>query len=564
MTRSLFCLMVMVALCVPCVVWGSDADPDPFREASSPESLPDVAEYILDGSDETADHEALMEQLSDLMRDRVSLCREDLSGLARLFWLSSFQLGSIQDYIREHGSPVSVYELAYIPGFNSALAQSLVPFVALCTASGPPPVSSPEGRHRIVLGYQRVLEKQEGYRSPGASYLGSPDKWYLRYQYHRGTEFSFGFLAEKDPGEEFFKGSNGKGFDFYSGYGSWKPGGLVRSVVVGDFKADFGYGLVLSSARSLGKATLISSPARMPLGLRGYTSASEAAYFRGGGVVLGTDRFECSLFASFCHRDAIGVLPGGEEDPDRSDADEYAGFRSLVSSGSHATSNDLLHRGLVKELDAGMNISWQTEAFRVSATAFGFRYSMPVLPGEEPYQRFDFRGSADLSGSVSYAYAARNWLTFGECALSPSGARAILQGVQFRLGGAAHATVSWRSYDPSYHAPWGHSLSEGSSVSNERGWFLGCVFPLGKRWLVTTFTDFFSFPWMQSGVSAPSDGYEFFVRAECVFSRLSQVFFSVEGRKEEQGFEGFHRIAGRGHLFLATDAGSRSGFGCAL
>lgn len=489
-----------------------NARPNASPQAPFTELIPEIADYLVLACDESVDMELLLEQLDELNQNPVPIYPVEMNEYNRLFWLSSFQILSLAEYVQAHGPPVSVYELAYIPGFNLSLVRTLTPFVTFTEQKRPgSPDASNVVRQRVVAGYQRLLETQKGYSLPGSSFLGSPDKWYLRYQVQKGTAFTFGFLSEKDPGEPFFRRSNPKGFDFYSGYGMWQPDGLVKTVVIGDFKADFGSGLVLSSARSFGKASMISRPARVPYGLRGYSSSSESGFFRGAGVVLQSGRLEVSLFASHQDRDAVM-----SEDGD-------IGVRSMVLSGLHATSTDLQHRNMLTEQDAGLNISWQTDRLRVAVTGLGIRYSLPLLRGAEPYQLYEFSGKEALMGSVGYTYVSGQWLAFGEQSLSQSGACAWLHGLQIRLGSSAHATVAYRYYAPSYYAPYSNTLSEGSATSNERGWFMGCAFPLGKRWTVTLYSDFYSFPWFRSNVSAPSQGYEFLLRMEYVFTRQSSI-----------------------------------------
>ena len=83
------------------------------------------------------------------------------------------------------------------------------------------------GQHEWITRLTRTLEKQDGFapisdsalaESPNSRYLGDPNKIYSRYRFRFGNFVSWGITAEKDAGEEFFKGSQKQGFDYYSGH----------------------------------------------------------------------------------------------------------------------------------------------------------------------------------------------------------------------------------------------------------------------------------------------------------------------------------------------------------
>ncbi len=80
-------------------------------------------------------------------------------------------------------------------------------------------------------------------RANSKVYLGSPYKLYTRYRYRYRHNLSFGFTAEKDEGEEFFRGTRTKGFDFYSAHLFVRNIGRLKALAIGDYQAQFGQGL---------------------------------------------------------------------------------------------------------------------------------------------------------------------------------------------------------------------------------------------------------------------------------------------------------------------------------
>ena len=55
---------------------------------------------------------------------------------------------------------------------------------------------------------------------------------------------SIGFTMEKDAGEEFFKGKQSTGFDFYSAHCYIRNLGILKSLAIGDYHVSFGQGLI--------------------------------------------------------------------------------------------------------------------------------------------------------------------------------------------------------------------------------------------------------------------------------------------------------------------------------
>jgi hypothetical protein len=147
-------------------------------------------------------------------------------------------------YTANYGEFVSIYELKAIPNFDSTLITKIIPFVTISPYEKQHLKMSEalkQGEHSILLRYQRILEKQEGYLpaddsllevKPNARYLGSPDKILVKYGYNYKSQIRWVLLAEKDAGEEFFSGTQKQGFDFYSAFFYWSWIGKVHRFVL--------------------------------------------------------------------------------------------------------------------------------------------------------------------------------------------------------------------------------------------------------------------------------------------------------------------------------------------
>jgi len=79
-----------------------------------------------------------------------------------------------------------------------------------------------------------VLEKSTGFEktSTGTKYLGSPPKLFFRYRYQDKNLLQYGIVGDKDAGEQFFKGAQKYGFDFYSFHFFARKMGSVQALAL--------------------------------------------------------------------------------------------------------------------------------------------------------------------------------------------------------------------------------------------------------------------------------------------------------------------------------------------
>ncbi|PID93060.1 MAG: hypothetical protein CSA94_02595, partial [Bacteroidetes bacterium] len=99
-------------------------------------------------------------------------------------------------------------------------------------------------------------------------------------------KFAIGFLAEKDAGEEFFKGSQKQGFDHYVGFLQVNNVGILKTAIVGDYLARFGQGLAVWGGYNLGKSASFLQVNKRNEGLKKYTSTNENDYMQGVGITV--------------------------------------------------------------------------------------------------------------------------------------------------------------------------------------------------------------------------------------------------------------------------------------
>jgi len=123
------------------------------------------------------------------------------------------------------GELISIYELQAIPAFDLKTIRAISSFIKVTGEKDyQKSIGSmfKESDRRLQMKWIRPLELERGFTTQEGkdkpAYEGSPDKLLVRMRGRFENRLSYGFTAEKDDGEAFFKGSNKHGFDFYSAH----------------------------------------------------------------------------------------------------------------------------------------------------------------------------------------------------------------------------------------------------------------------------------------------------------------------------------------------------------
>lgn len=388
------------------------------------------------------------------------------------------------------------------------------------------------GKNEFFLRWQRILEKQRGYRTPedpeANRYLGDPNQLYFRYRHTYSNRLSFGLTAEKDRGEEFFSGSNPQGFDYYSAhfflrdYKEWLP-----AVALGDFNISFGQGLILFSGFGGGKSSFATQVKRSGRTLLPYASVNEALFMRGAGLTIApSSNLEITTFASYRNRDGnltqIDTAFLGES--------LLQSITSFNESGLHRTPSEIEDEGAVGQFTTGGNLIWSGRQFRFGFNVLYNQLDKSLDRNLQPYNRFYFSGDRLLNASVDYSYIYRNFNFFGETAVSDNGAIATLNGLLISLDRKVDLAVVYRNYARDYQALNADAFGETGGTRNEEGIYLGLEVRPAQRWTLSSYFDQWRHPWLRFNLDSPSTGYEYRGRVTYEIRRTLRIY--LEARQE--------------------------------
>lgn len=501
--------------------------------------LEEVVETISENSESTTDLTSLFVDLSYYFTHPLNINSTTSDQLSELHLLNDYQIAIIIEYRKRNGNINSINELLYLPGFRQQDIEFLENFLIFEDPKIKAKIDKDlirNSRHQVVFKYQRVLERQKGFKSlpdsvlnklPDKSrYLGSPDKLYFRYKGSFGKFIKTGILMEKDAGEEFFRGSNSYGFDFYSAHISYNSKhGLIKNITLGDYHISWGQGLLVWSGYSFGKSAYTSNIVRRRSATKGNLSADENRFLRGASITLGTGKFN---FTAFCSYKAIDANP----------ADSISGknyFAGFVKTGCHATPLDLIKEKSVKQTTIGSGFQYNGNRLKLGLNSYYLLFDKILMSSNALYKKHSFSGN-ELSGiSLDYRYLAGKTQVFGETAYSNSSI-ATINGLLFILRPEIMIGVIHRYYQPGYFSYYANAFSENSSVNNENGFYLGGEFQFAD-FRLKMFGDIFSFPWLKYRVNSPSEGYDYFFELGRGIKKSDLYFRYKRQEKPENYFD---------------------------
>src|SRR5262249_18409346 len=159
----------------------------------------------------TFDYDAYIDELENFKEHPINLNKATSEELDDFPLLDAQQISNLLEYISKNGKLISIYELQAVSGFDLPVINRILPYVMVDAdvkeVKVPVKQLLSKGTFVFVSRYRQTVERSAGYsRFDGSGYLGKPFSLYERFRYAYGTKLSYGLTAEKDAGEEFFKG----------------------------------------------------------------------------------------------------------------------------------------------------------------------------------------------------------------------------------------------------------------------------------------------------------------------------------------------------------------------
>ena len=448
--------------------------------------------------------EEMLERMDELQKDlRPNLNDLSYEVAVNRLRLSDYQYYQLQLYIETYGQLYSIYELAAIDGFTDEDMQRLSDRVVI----SPPPPQRPTFRQLMMssknvlwLRYGQVVERQAGYDTSRANhYDGSSAHLQFRYDFNIRQHFGFRIAGEKDAGEAFFRGEQKQGFDHYSGSVYVKNIRWLKCAVIGDYRLNFGQGLVLGSSMMSGKGSGVSAIRRFSEGVRPVATTNEGEFFRGTAFTLGNARWSGSGFAGAVTETQLTAFGG---------AAAYRQARFTIG---------------------------------IQAVCFG-EYSDSARVGEKWRSLVQPKS---MNASVSYQALAGKALLFGEAAFNEKGKPALLQAALISITPVFQISALTRYYATGYQSPMGSGFRAALGDGGEFGVYLTGHLILSRKVEADLFCDYYRLKWLTYRTDAPVQGMDAGMTLTGRLSRKSTLLIRYQWRsrpKNESEDVYLHRL----------------------
>lgn len=430
----------------------------------------DVMEDIFSQLSEDGDlpYEDIEEELLNIAENPMDLNTVSEEDLSRLMFLNDEQIDAILMYQYQHGFR-SVYELQLIDCLKDYEIRNLLPFLIVDSLR----VNELSGSKSNKMYFKEVFHyaRHEMTLRVDArnieDYVGDPMYGKFRYRFNYQNRVQAGLTLGRNTGIPWTDVD-------YGGYIQLKDLGPMKTIVAGNFQANFGYGLVVGSPFKRGKSAYIQSTATTDEGLKKFSSVGDSYnYFHGLGATARIKWADISAFYSL-----------------REDAKAEETWQHVL--GVNAT-------GRWKKLKVGLtameNIASQHMNVRAQAVmGANMRYNW---------------GKVDLWGEMAASQGDQwGWATIMGLRVNPITDLNLL--------------AIYRYYSPEYDNLYANTLCSTTRVYDEHGGYLGLEYNRLKNWQLSIFGDVWK------------DGYETMAQADFISPKNYKMHMRLRAKSKNE------------------------------
>lgn len=464
--------------------------------------------------------EQLQEELEEIARNKINLNQAMPDDLRRLYFLSEEKIEKVLIY-RDQQPFHNIYELQLVPGLTEWECRYLAAFST---------IGETEKQRIYAKEIFRYARHEADIRLDTRNlenYTGDPVYTSIKYKFSSMQKLDFGLIAERDPGEPWSR-SKTYGFDHYGGYLQLHDIGCFKTIVAGDYKANFGLGLVVSGQMKLGKTSYLSNLSFGNQGLRKYSGTNEYDFFRGAAVYMHFGDFDWSVWYSYKGID--GNLQNGC-------------FPSIVQTGYHRTDTEKSHKKTVGQHVVGTNLSYTYKTLRVGLTAIENILSDTLRPKPNYYNEHYFTGKRQATIGAFAQYSRGRMMLFGEAAASQNkkwGAGMIVGAKITPIEDVSLMTIG-RYYSPWFDNQFSSAFGETSRNNDELGLYIGAELTRVRNWRFALYGDMYKFSGPKYGIRDTTGGFE--IQGESTWTPRKNI--SLFGRVKYKRKAGNDKATGR-------------------
>ena len=417
--------------------------------------------------------------LCELEQHPINLNLASREELEQLPFLSAQQVEALMEYLDRYGAMKSTGELQMIPEIGPQTRKLLECFVYI----GEEPKTAAHTKHELAANVRVPFYERKGDKN---GYLGSPYRHWFRYQMEWGDKLKMGLVASQDAGEPFFKGRNKQGYDYYSPFLQLRKLGRIETLVLGNFRASMGMGMVMNNSFGLGKIATLQNLGRNTVGLRAHSSRS-GDYLQGAGATINLGRgLKTTAFVSYSPMDAT--------------LNDDGSARTIITSGYHRTKTEMEKKHNLHALKTGGTLRYDAGRLHLALNALFSHLDRKLSPDKgKLYNMYNPSGTDFMNTSADYGYRGRHWVLNGETAIDGSGHIATINTLSLTTNSGLSVMALQRYYSYRYASLDAQSFSDGGKVQNESGVYLGLSWQPSPKWQLSAYTDYAYFPWVRYG-----------------------------------------------------------------
>lgn len=467
---------------------------------------------------EDADEDALADTydvLCELEENPLNINTATYDDFSRIPVLSITQISDLIEFRERYGELKTMEELAMIKSIDTNLRLFLSCFfvaekennVKWYSKEG---LKSLPNRHNatVISSVDVPFYTRKGYKTNDETgektYLGDKYKYNLKYTGKFSNAIKYGFVMAKDAGEPVFSHGNNAGMDYYSYYVSIQNLGRLKQLVIGNYRLRFGMGLVMNTNSNFGKQTMLTSISTVSNQISGHTSRNESAYLRGAAATVALARqgsvSNLDLTAFYSYRDIDATL------------NDDGSISTISSSGYHRTLSEMSKKSNAQQMSTGLHLAWKKEGWHLGLSGVYDWLNRDLNPHWNTdgykYRKYSARGNQFWNIGADYGYLSPRFSFTGETATGDCGSLSSVNALQTRLGSDFILTAIQRFYSYKYYALHSNSFSDGGTVQNESGLYLGVRWNLGKYAVMDAYSDLSYSPWLKYQVHASSYSWD--------------------------------------------------------
>lgn len=411
--------------------------------------------------------------------------------------MSDYQYYQLLKYIDQCGALLTIFELAAVEGFELEQVLTWLPYLKVL------PINKQhisfkdlfrKSKNQLLIRNNRVLEEKKGYLPETTNgYLGSPNRLSFKYTFQSHERVSFGIAGEKDAGEQFFKGEQKKGFDWYSFHLQIKKVGLIKNMVLGDYRMQMGQGLVMGSGYLQGSGVGVR---KIQSAIQQVTTMNESPIYRGAVAQIGNHKIAGTLFwgKRYDEKGTLGDIYGAE-------------------------------------------IQFQSKRLKMGMRVLQMKYSDTIQKSEKWYQLYQFQGVRNTNYGIDYRWIWGHTILFGEFGMSQGGGFGVIQGAIVPLDPMVKMVLMYRKYSANFHSIAGNGFSKNSVLQNEEGIYFATSIVLNKNSECELYTDCYQINWLRYLVDKPEAQLDIGSKLKWNISRNSVLLFQYRYKTESKNLK---------------------------